>query len=354
MNPIHTESAKRLCLLLAIATCFSIGGTCTAQGQSPVTIEKTAYHGWKEAWRIRNSACEMVVVPQVNRVMYFGRIGGTNALWNNDALAGQVVRADDHQWHNFGGDKVWPTQQDWWERYSDRKGWPPLYTFDVAPAAAEPIERGIRTTSQKSPDFGTRTVREFVMDPSRAMVVVHQWFQKEDGKSVTMTLWNVMQVPKPDFAMLAHGRQVDGQPYKNLGQQIVAGRVKVHASVVSITNDSQKPMKIGAKLDPSGKQDDWLAAVRGKEMVLQSRRLEPGSTYPDGGCPAQIYTAPARDGSYVEIEMLGPMKELKTSEMLRHDMVWQILPLTEEQAADPEKAAVAAREAHRHALDELR
>ena len=57
----------------------------------------------------------------------------------------------------------------------------------------------------------------------------------------------------PDFAMLAQGRNVDGQPYKNLGQQIIAGHVKVHSSVVSITNDARQSMKIGAVLDPAGK-----------------------------------------------------------------------------------------------------
>jgi hypothetical protein len=137
-------------------------------------VQKTDYHGWKDAWRISNGACELIIVPQVNRVMYFGLIGSPSALWNNDSLAGQVQLSDDHQWHNFGGDKVWPTQQDWWKRFSDRQGWPPPYTFDAAPAVAEAIPNGVRITTQKSPDYGTRTVREFVMDASRPMVIVRQ------------------------------------------------------------------------------------------------------------------------------------------------------------------------------------
>jgi hypothetical protein len=315
-----------------------------------VSVSRVEYHGWKDAWRISNGACELVVVPQVNRVMSFALKDAPSALWNNPPLAGQVQLADDHQWHNFGGDKVWPTQQDWWERYTDRKGWPPPYTFDAAPATAEQIANGVRTTTQKSPDFGTRTVREFVMDDTRPLVLVRQWFDKEDGKTVTMSAWNVMQVRKPDYAILPSGKEIDGQPYKNLGQPIVAGTLKVHATVVSIRNDAQKPMKIGAVLDPAGKQEDWVGAVHGGQLVLESRALHAAGNYPDGGSPAQIYTAPARDGSYVECEMLSPMTELQAGQKLRDDMVWQLIPLTEAQAADPEQAGAAARAAHVTAL----
>jgi len=334
---------------IAIALITLHAGISALPAQAQVSVTKTDYHGWKDSWRISNGACELVVVPQVNRVMSFSLTGSPSALWNNPLLAGQVQLADDHQWHNFGGDKVWPTQQDWWERYTDRKGWPPPYTFDAASATAEQIPNGIRMTTQKSPDFGTRTVREFVMDEKRPLVHVRQWFAKEDGKAVTMSVWNVMQVRKPDYAIIPAGKEIDGQPYKNLGQQIVSGTLKVHASVIMIHNDDQKPMKIGAVLDPAGKQEDWVGAVHGKQLVLESRALHPG-TYPDGGAPAQIYTAPARDGSYVECEMLSPMTELHPGEKLRDDMVWQLIPLTDAQAADPEQAGAAARAAHQEAL----
>jgi hypothetical protein len=335
---------------IRIALAFISLAITFGTARAEVSVSRVDYHGWKDAWQISNGVCELVVAPQVNRVMAFALKGAESALWNNPPLAGQVQLVDDHQWHNFGGDKVWPTQQDWWEKYTDRKGWPPPYTFDAAPATAEQIPHGVRTITQKSPDFGTRTVREFVMDEKRPLVHVRQWFDKEDGKTVTMSVWNVMQVRKPDYAILPQGKKVDGQPYKNLGQQIVSGTLKIDASVVTIRNDAQKPMKIGAVLDPSGKQEDWVGAVHGKQLVLESRALHPGGTYPDGGASAQIYTAPARDGSYVECEMLSPMTELQAGKKLRDDMVWQLIPLSETQAADPEQAGAAARAAHAEAL----
>lgn len=342
-----THRARMFCLLLACLALFP------AAVRAAVSVEKADYHGWTDSYRITNGACELVVVPKVNRVMYFGLTGSLSALWNNPPLAGKVQLTDDHQWHNFGGDKVWPTQQDWWQKYTDRKGWPPPFSFDSGTSTAEAIPNGVRTITQKSPDFGTRTIREFIMDEKRPLVMVHQWFAKDDGKLVTMSVWNVMQVNKPAYAMLPAGKEVEGKPYKNLGSDIVAGKVEVHQTVVTIRNDDQKPMKIGAMLDPSGKQEDWVAAVHGRQMVLTSRLLHANGNYPDGGCPAQIYTAPARDGSYVECEMLSPMTEVQARGTLRDVMVWQLIPLSEVQANDPEQAGAAARSAHADAVRAL-
>lgn len=318
----------------------------TAQALCPATVnvEQVTYNGWRGAWRIHNDKCEIVIVPQVGRVMSFARVGGKNVLWNNDAIQGQTVLRDDHEWHNFGGDKVWPTQQDWWERYTDRKGWPPPYFSDAAPQTAEPIEGGVRMTSPKSPEFGTRTIREFVMDPDKPLVYVRQWFKKEDGMPVAMTFWTVTQVRTPDYALLPSSPVIDGRPYKALGE-VVPSRLKIGDGCVSIRNDAQKPQKIGTA---AAGQSDWVAAVFGDELFIESRRVGTvKAEYPDGNSQGEIYTAPVRDGSYVELELLSPLRDLKPDETLRDDVVWQIVRLKHNA---PEQAAAEARQAHAVAI----
>lgn len=310
-------------------------------------VEKVTYSGWPDSWRLLNDKCEMVIVPQVGRVMSFARIGGKNVLWNNNPIQGQTVLKDDHEWHNFGGDKVWPTQQDWWERYTDRKGWPPPYFSDAAPQTAEPIDGGVRITSPKSPEFGTRTIREFVMDPDKPLVYVRQWFKKEDGMPVAMTFWTVTQVRTPDYALLPSSPVIDGRPYKALGE-VVPARLKIGDGCVSIRNDPQKPQKIGTA---AAGQSDWVAAVFGDEVFIESRRVGTvNAEYPDGNCQGEIYTAPAGDGSYVELELLTPLREIKAGDTLRDDAVWQILGLKQN---GPEEAASAGRSAHTVALELL-
>ena len=329
--------------LLAGLWCIAlVGGAASAE----VSVTQIRYTKWDGAWSIKNAQCEMVIVPQVGRVMSFSLSGSKNVLWNNPELAGQTVPQDDNTWHNFGGDKVWPTQQDWWIKYTTRNGWPPPYSFDGAAQSAERIERGVRMTSPPSPEFGTKSVREFVMDADRPLVHVRQWFTKSEGKPVTMSLWTVTQVRTPDFAILPIGGPMD---LKTLGP-VVSERLKTGNGVVSLRNDPSASQKIGA-VPSTRTASDWVAGVFGREMLVESRQRRDG-TYPDGNCQAEIYTAPAKDESYVELEMLSPMSELTAGKTLRDDAVWQIVSLPEPHPTT-EQAAAAARASHQLALKEL-
>ena len=329
--------------LLAALWCIAfMSGAASAE----VSVTQIRYSKWDGAWSIKNGACEMVIVPQIGRVMSFSLSGSQNILWNNPELAGQTVPKDDNTWHNFGGDKVWPTQQDWWIKYTTRNGWPPPYSFDGVAQTAERMEDGVRMTSPPSPEFGTRTVREFVMDPSRPLVHVRQWFTKSEGKPVTMSLWTVTQVRTPDFSILPIGGPTD---LKTLGP-VVPEKLKTDDSFVSLRNDQSASQKIGAL--PSTRTDsDWVAGVFGREMLVESR-LRRESQYPDGNCQAEIYTAPARDGSYVELEMLSPMTEPTAGKGLRDDAVWRIVSLAQPHPTIAQ-AAAAARASHLLALEEL-
>lgn len=330
--------------LLPALWCIAV---MTGAASAETSVTQIQYTKWDGAWKIDNGTCEMVIVPQVGRVMSFSLTGRQNVLWNNPELAGQTVPKDDNTWHNFGGDKVWPTQQDGWIKYTTRNGWPPPYSFDGAAQTAERIEGGVRMTSPPSPEFGTRTVREFVMDPNRPLVHMRQWFTKSQGKPVTMSLWTVTQVRTPDYAILPIGGPTD---LKTLGP-VVPQKLKTDGGVVSLRNDRVASQKIGAI--PSTRTDsDWVAGVFGREMLVESRQRREGQ-YPDGNCQAEIYTAPAKDGSYVELEMLSPMTELTAGKTLRDDAVWQIITSADGQPIAREKAAMLARSAHERALGEL-
>src|SRR5436190_16050259 len=84
-----------------------------------VTVTRTNYHGWLEAYLMSNGKVAAVIVPGIGRVMQFGFVGEEGVFWENRALDGQIV--DGHlaiwaakDWVNFGGDKTWPAPEaDW-------------------------------------------------------------------------------------------------------------------------------------------------------------------------------------------------------------------------------------------------
>jgi len=160
-----------------------------------------------------------------------------------------------------------------------------------------------------------------------------------------MSLWTVTQVRTPDYALLP----APENKYKPLGE-IVPEALKQTGGAVSIRNDRDKPQKIGVAPAKDAKYN-WVAGVFGNVMLVESRLVQKGQ-YPDGNCPGEIYTAPARDGSYVELEMLSPMTELSAGQALRDDAIWQIVRLDHPQPSI-EKTATAASSAHEAAVREL-
>lgn len=316
-----------------------------------VRVEQVAFHGWANAWKLSNAACELIVVPQIGRVMSFRLTGRNNVFWINESLAGKTAPSDDGQWHNFGGEKLWPTQQSLWPQYTGN-AWPPPYPYDGGPATAEALPDGMRLTTALDPHFGARAVREFHLDPIRPVVRIHQYHQKSAGKPLPMTLWSVAQVRGPRFAMLPSGVEVEGKPYLNLLANPTIN-VSAHQGVISLHNDDQADQKIGV-VPQAGRQEGWVAAVLDDgQMLVLSHQIHPDGTYPDGGCDAEVYTAAARSGGYVELELLGPLNTIKKGERLDDDAVWTLVPMNAVASADRDHAASAARQAHRQALSVL-
>jgi len=73
----------------------------------------------------------VVVVPAIGRIMYFGLQDGRNVLWHDPAQYGRVLPTGgafrengEFVWTNFGGDKVWPTEQSEFQRINGH-AWPP-------------------------------------------------------------------------------------------------------------------------------------------------------------------------------------------------------------------------------------
>lgn len=338
---------KALGIILIMSVIMSAGRT-RAEDAEPVadattpeiSVDKISFFGWKEAWRLRNKSCEMVVVPQISRVMYFSLKGGENLIWVAPNANGQTYAAGGKDWRNLGGDKIWPEPQDKW-------GWPPPYHFDNAPSDAEALKGGVRLkTKTASPKLGCTLVREFTLDPEKPRVSIRQWFEKSQGDPIAMTLWTITQVRKPDFALLPLGGENEKkQKYRPLqGPVGDAPFFQTHETVCSLRYNDAKGQKVGITAN-AALDNDWVAAVYPKCIFVEARKLEKDAVYPDGNCHAELFVATPVNGPYVEMELLSPLKTIKSGEKLEDNCVWQIVPLTEEQAKDPEQAAAAARAA---------
>ena len=267
--------------------------------------------------------------------MSFSLRGGKNILWSDEKLAGKTLaKYDAATWHNFGGEKLWPTPQDNFPKFSP-KAWPPPYPWDGGASKAETMPDGVRITLATDPRFGAHAVREFSMDPQSPIIHVRQWIEKTEGTPAEMTIWTVAQVNDPKVSILPLGKaDAKGQRYKSMGPS--SPLTTVDEDVVSLGREARQGLKIGVTSDRIG----WAAATFGDVMLVQSHQIVPAAVYPDNGLDTQMYTSPISTARYTELEILGPLVTLKAGEKLRDDAVWQLIPL---KPGEADKASDAAR-----------
>ena len=268
-----------------------------------VTVKTIVYNGWKDAVQMSNGTVEVVIVPQIGRIMRYGYAGGPNVLWNNPDLAGKTtdLTSANKDWQNYGGDKLWPAPQERW-------GWPPDRLLDSAPQSVKTLaNHHVLLTGQTGEKISVQFRREIALDPTGTGVTLTNTLVNMGTKDVDWGVWEVAQIDNPTEARLLlnkHGHFPIG--YNVFGEDPLAPETFQQTDTQLILKRSAtRSAKVGS--DAPGGQ---LEAVSNGVKFTFSARYEPGATYPDKGCAQEIYTNPD-PGKYVELELLGPMKPLK-------------------------------------------
>jgi hypothetical protein len=292
---------------LTAAIIVAVSG-CASGGQPGSVVQKMKYDQWDDAYRLTNGQYELVVVPQIGRIMRYGPVGGPNMLWTQ-ANAEKTADAKGG-WVNYGGEKMWPWPQDppdGWEKYTG-EGWPPPAPFDHQPYEVREVQAdSITIASQLSPQYGVRFVRTIRLAPIGSQVTLENRFEGEGKTGVAVGLWTIAQVPAPQngrvVGLLSRGvSEADAQ--RTLDAHKWTGPKNVENSVVVLDRTRTKAEKVmfdGTAL---------AVANHGYIFVIQSHGQGPGDSDPN--TRAQVYTDADRDSggfAYVELEFTSPKAE---------------------------------------------
>jgi hypothetical protein len=269
------------------------------------TIIKTNYHGWPDSYILSNGRVEAVVVPAIGRVMQF-RFGGeeTGPFFENRAMDGKHPIPTSREWGNFGGDKTWPSPQEDWPKITPR-GWPPPVAFDSMPVEARVEGDSIRLISAVDPDYGIRAERVIFLDQSWARMTITTTYYKTKGEPRKVGVWIITQLNEPEDVCIQHPRQ-----WVKQSSELPLGFKEPQNDFgpIHLKRDPVKSTKIGTQADSllwSNKK--WV-------LEIKSARIA-GEEYPDKGSSAEVYTNP-NPLTYVELEMLGPVKTLKVGDSI--------------------------------------
>lgn len=279
---------------------------------------------------IRNADTRVVVVPEVGRILFYGFADGANVLYEDPSLFGRTLPApgqffeEDRTpvWLNFGGDKVWPTEQSQWPE-TNGIGWPPDPWFDGGAQSARLLPDGVEMTSEVSGFNGARITRSIRLAAEGTRLSIGQRIEKvrkglkAAAEPVSFTMWSVTQIRPPEQVLLPLRT---GSPYPGrwhdyrLDNRDCANEVEVLGDVAAFCPISGPPQKIGVDADP------WLAGIVGDALIVQRFRRESGAVYPDGGLCATVFACP----HYVELELMSPLRPLALGESMKFDIAWEL------------------------------
>lgn len=274
-----------------------------------VKVEIVDYHGWKGCYRVANEDAEMIVVPEIGRVLRYAYIGKDNLLWEDPDMAGRKTQPG--IWTNYGGDKVWPAPQSNWN-------WPPDQDIDGSPWTAELIPNGVRITSPTSKKLKLRFVREITMAAHGSAVHFKNRLDNL-GSRRQLAPWQITQIDDPQKIWMA----TDSTGLNPMGYRVLQGKLdpsfhQVAATGITMQRDPKFPFKVGG-LGMSGE----ITATKGAYTFHMRSKVFKALVYPDLGCALEVFTSPDPD-KYVELEQLGPLVRMDTGEGSYLQVDWLI------------------------------
>ncbi len=300
-----------------------------------VSIHQTNYHRWPESFVLENGLVQAVVIPAIGRVMQFGFRGEEGVFWENRKLDGQALSCERKDWINFGGDKTWPAPEVDWSKRTGRRDWHPPQAFDCMPLAAKIDGDDLVLTSPVDPNYNIRTIRRVQLDRFLPLMTITTTYERVSGEPARVGVWIITQLKDPVriYAALPENPE-------QISECVVLGKEKpptltLTNSLASLARDSTNSYKVGF-------ESHTLIWVGERDVLrIDSPRIK-SATYPDQGSSAEVYTN-SDPLKYVELEMLGPLHDLKPGEKISQTNRYFLLRRTEKDPDQQVHRALALR-----------
>lgn len=277
-----------------------------------MNIEKIAYGGWPNCWRVSNGVVEAVITSDVGpRVMRYGFAGGQNFF---KEFADQMGRSGEPQWQLRGGHRIWMAPED------------PVRTYapDNGPVQVERAADGIICTELPEPLTGIEKQIALRMDPTGTGIEVTHRLRNAGTAPSRLAPWALsMMAPggtgihafpprgtHPE--MLAPTNPLVMWAFTNLADP----RWRLLERYLVLRQDPANPVpqKLG-----SFHPHTWAAYLLNGELFVK-RYEAPGdpSLYPDFGCSFEMFT----NADFLELETLGPVATLAPGDAVTHVERW--------------------------------
>jgi hypothetical protein len=294
-----------------LALVFAISMTVEAA----VKIEKTAYAGWPNCYRMTNGEVELIVTTDIGpRVMRFGFVGGRNLFAE---FKDQLGKSGEKTWVARGGHRLWMAPEDI----------KLTYALDNSPVKAEVRGDTLTVTGGVEAETGLQKQMAIRLADSGSNVEVrHRITNVKARAAFEFAPWVL--------TMMAQGGQgITGFPPRGTHPEMLAPtnplvmwaftdlsdpRWKFTKKYMILRQDPKntgQPQKLG-HFNPN----TWGAYLLGTDLFVKRYKPEPGKRYPDMGASFETFT----NAEFLELETLGALSTPKTNAWIEHVENWSL------------------------------
>lgn len=292
-----------------------------------VEVTEVEYHGW-QALRMTNGLIVLVAAPDIGgRIMEY-KLNGHPFFWTNPEEYGRLYDPPgteaERTWHNYGGYKIWPAPQSEWGGPGDPVG----SQLDGGKWTGEIVQRAgqvgeIKLTSPPDPSVtGLQITRRVRLFAGGTRVEVSETYSNVSDHDVRWSVWDVTQVPGSLSADSPASDQSRIYFPLNPDSRFDTGFVELidnpdaRGQWEVLKDHGLMRVSYGQKMGKIGADSlaGWIAHVDETHNMAYVKRFEASklAEYPDQGSTVEVYTS--GDQSYMEVEVLSPLIDLKPGE----------------------------------------
>lgn len=292
---------------------FILLAACAISASAAVKVEKTAYKGWPNCYRIANGDVELVVTSDIGpRIIRFGFIGGQNVF---KEFPDQLGKTGESQFQLRGGHRVWKAPED------PVGSWAP----DNVPVQIELTSDGLIAREPVEPLTRLQKEIEIHLAPSGTAVTVIHRIANHSLFPLEYSVWAMSMMAQSGVAItgfpprgkhpidLAATNPLVMWAYTDLSDP----RWKFTKKYLMLRQnpDVAEAQKLGL-FNPN----TWVAYVLNGEAFVKQTQSDPAKTYPDFGCSFETFTS----NEFLEIETLSPLTKVQPDRNAAHVEHWSL------------------------------
>jgi len=277
-------------------------------------IEKAAYGGWPNCYRVSNGEVELLLTSDVGpRVMRFGFVGGQNLFRE---FEGQMGTSGESEWVPRGGHRVWIAPEDPVKSYAPEN----------EPVSVKVDRDWIEATQPVEPLTGIEKKIAIRMAAAGTDVEVAHTLRNAAAETVTLAPWALSMMARGGHGI--HGFPPRGTHPEDLPPtnplvmwaftDLADPRWRFSKKYMVLRQDPSNaiPQKLG-----TGKAKTWGAYLLNGELYIKRYEAVAGpDAYPDFGCCYETFT----NADILELETLGPLVQLAPGKSVTHTERWSL------------------------------